>query len=277
MSEQNKKKFPIFLGCVITFIVVYLLFKFVAPWASAEIVGKDRPLPLPSTLMLIYLILTAVALAIFVTTSKANIDEFKRPIVNFLKGQGFLRLGVLILLPVLAGGVAYQKVAPRVAPPVMIRVQHPTLPGRFEPLQNPFRKPTDEMVRKFMAEKGLTAPLEEARAVFAQQIAAEGRALFQINCRPCHGSKADGNGPMAWGFRLRPADFTDPGTISTVVEPFLFWRINEGALGLPAESSPWDSAMPAWKGEIPEDDMWKIILADYDIANKEPRKPEKIH
>ena len=277
MSEQNKKKFPLLLGCVITFVVVYLLFKFVAPVASAKIVGKDRPLPLPSTLMLIYMVLTTAALAIFVTTSQDKIDEFKRPIINFLKGEGVLRLGVLVVLPLLAGFVAYQKSAPRVAPPVMIRVQHPTLPGKFEPLQNPFRKPTDEMVQKFVAEKGLTVSGAEARAMFDQHIMAEGRDLFQINCRPCHGSKADGNGPMAWGFRLRPADFTDPGTIATVVEPFLFWRINEGAFGLPAESSPWDSAMPAWKGEIPEDDMWKIILADYDTSNKEPRKPEKIH
>jgi len=277
MSEQNKKKFPLLLGCVITFVVVYLLFKFVAPVASAKIVGKDRPLPLPSTLMLIYMVLTTAALAIFVTTSQDKIDEFKRPIINFLKGKGVLRLGVLVVLPLLAGFVAYQKSAPRVAPPVMIRVQHPTLPGKFEPLQNPFRKPTDEMVQKFVAEKGLTVSGAEARTLFDQHIMAEGRDLFQINCRPCHGSKADGNGPMAWGFRLRPADFTDPGTIATVVEPFLFWRINEGAFGLPAESSPWDSAMPAWKGEIPEDDMWKIILADYDTANKEPRKPEKIH
>ncbi len=277
MEQNNKKKFPLLLGCVITFIVVYVAFKFVSPVASAKIVGKDRPLPLPGSLMMIYMILTTVALAIFVTTSQSKINEFKRPLVNFLKGGGFLRLGVLIVMPLLVGGLAYQSVVPRVAPPVMIRVQHPTLPGKFEPLQNPFRKPTDEMVKKFMEEKGLTVPVEEARGMFVQHVTAEGRDLFQINCRPCHGSKADGNGPMAWGFRLRPADFTDPGTIATVVEPYLLWRINEGAMGLPAESSPWDSAMPAWKGEIPEDDMWKIILADYDTSNKEPRKPEKIH
>ncbi len=277
MEPKNEKKFPILWGCVITFVTVYLAFKFLAPVISAKIVGKDRPLPLPSALMLIYLILTTVALAIFVTTSKDKIEAFKGPLVNFLKGEGMLRLGVLVLLPLLVGGIAYSKAAPRVAPPVMIRVQHPTLPGKFEPLQNPFRNPSDEMVKKFVEEKGLAVSIEEARGMFVQHVTAEGRDLFQINCRPCHGSKADGNGPMAWGFRLRPADFTDPGTIATVVEPFLFWRINEGAFGLPAESSPWDSAMPSWRGEIPEDDMWKIILADYDTANKEPRKPEKIH
>ena len=136
MEPKNEKKFPILWGCVITFVTVYLAFKFLAPVISAKIVGKDRPLPLPSALMLIYLILTTVALAIFVTTSKDKIEAFKEPLVNFLKGEGMLRLGVLVLLPLLVGGIAYSKAAPRVAPPVMIRVQHPTLPGKFEPLQN---------------------------------------------------------------------------------------------------------------------------------------------
>ena len=80
---------------------------------------------------------------------------------------------------------------------------------------------------------------------------------------------------MARGFRLKPADFTHPGTIATLVEAYLFWRIKEGAPGLPPEASPWDSAMPAWKDELTDEEIWKIILAEYEIAGMEPRKPEK--
>jgi hypothetical protein len=213
------------------------------------------------------------------TTSKDKIDDFKRPLVNFLKGGGVLRMVVLGIVPFLVGGLVYSKKMPRVDPPVMIRVQHPTLPGKFEQMKNPFRDPdpSNEFVKTFIADKGLALATPQDKEEVVRRATAEGRNLFQVNCRPCHGSKADGNGPMAWGFRLRPVDFTDPGTIATVVEPFLFWRINQGAFGLPQESTPWDSAMPAWQGEIPEADMWKIILADYDTANREPRKPEKIH
>jgi len=81
---------------------------------------------------------------------------------------------------------------------------------------------------------------------------------------------------MATGFRLRPANFRDPGTIATVVEAYAFWRIKEGGRGLPNESSPWDSAMPRWKDELPDDDIWKIVLAEYELADVEPRKPEKL-
>jgi hypothetical protein len=72
---------------------------------------------------------------------------------------------------------------------------------------------------------------------------------------------------------LRPVSFRDPGTIATVVEPYVFWRIKEGAFGLPPIAAPWESAMPAW-GELSDEEIWKIILAAYAIAGKEPRTPE---
>ncbi len=43
---------------------------------------------------------------------------------------------------------------------------------------------------------------------------------------------------MAGGFRLRPANFSDPGTIATVVEAYAFWRVTEGGPGLPPEATP---------------------------------------
>jgi len=280
MAEKKNKGFSLFLGSVLTLLIVYLIFKFLAPYVSMKIVGRDRVLPLPASLMFIYLVLTTIGLAIFITTSDQKMDAFMEPIHAFLRGGqkglfGMLRGLVLVMIPLLVGWGTYSKNVPKVQSRTGIRVQHPTIPGRFEKLVNPLRDPSEERVKKYMEEKGLAVPVAEAKEMFVEEMTAEGRDLFQLNCRPCHGSKADGNGPMAWGFRLRPADFTDPGTIATVVEPFLFWRVNEGAFGLPAESSPWDSAMPAWKGEIEEEDMWRIILADYSTAGVEPRKPEK--
>ncbi len=47
-----------------------------------------------------------------------------------------------------------------------------------------------------------------------------------------------------------------------------------GSDSLPAEASPWDSAMPAWKDDLTDDQIWKIVLAVYEIAGVEPRKIE---
>ena len=283
MNESPKKGFPIFWGCVLAVAVVYLIFKFLAPVVSMWIVGRTTPLPLPRTLMFIYTVLALIGVGLFVSTSERKIHAFIAPVISFLGhdkggGLGMIRLAVLVAFPLLIGWVTFSKAAPAVQSLTSIRVQHPTMPGKFESMENPFRNPDEARLKKFAEEKGIThGDMSQVKEAFAAQALMDGRGLFQINCRPCHGSRANSNGPMAWGFRLRPADFTDPGTITTVVEPYIFWRINEGAFGLPAEATPWDSAMPSWKGEIPEDDMWKIILADYDVAGVLPRMPEKIH
>jgi mono/diheme cytochrome c family protein len=81
---------------------------------------------------------------------------------------------------------------------------------------------------------------------------------------------------MAYGFRLRPANFRSEDTIATVIESYAFWRVREGGVGLPSEGSPWDSAMPAWKDELTDDQIWKIIAAEYAIAGVEPRRPEAL-
>jgi mono/diheme cytochrome c family protein len=196
--------------------------------------------------------------------SDENQRNFIDPVIRFLRGpekaqtrreRAFQwgRWAALGLLPLLVGLAVYTQTAPSTGTPTTLRIQHPGLPKSFEGLENPFRTGDAET---------LAQNLEE------------GRVLFYMNCRPCHGTKADGTGPMARGFRLKPANFTDPGTISTVVEAFAFWRARKGNPGLPAASSPWDSAMPKWEVDLTDEQIWKILLAEYDIAGVDPRKPE---
>ncbi len=115
---------------------------------------------------------------------------------------------------------------------------------------------------------------ETAEAALLEKNLFEGRALYAMNCRACHGDSVAGDGPMADGFKLRPINFTDNGTIETIVEGYTFWRVTNGGPGLPTEATPWDSAMPEWKLSLTEEQRWKIILAEYDLAEKTPRIPE---
>jgi len=115
---------------------------------------------------------------------------------------------------------------------------------------------------------------ETAEAALMEKNLFEGRALYAMNCRPCHGDSVAGDGPMADGFKLRPINFTDNGTIETIVTGYTFWRVTNGGPGLPTEATPWDSAMPEWKLSLTEEERWKIILAEYNLAQKTPRIPE---
>jgi mono/diheme cytochrome c family protein len=131
------------------------------------------------------------------------------------------------------------------------------------------------VVEKFLAQlKAGKVEMETAKAALIQKTLFEGRALYAMNCRPCHGDSVAGDGPMADGFKLRPINFTDNGTLETIVEGYTFWRVTNGGPGLPTEATPWDSAMPEWKLNLTEEQRWKIIMAEYDLAEKSPRIPE---
>ncbi len=131
-------------------------------------------------------------------------------------------------------------------------------------------------MKKFMsALKSGEPDMDTARAALVEKYLVEGRALYAMNCRPCHGDSVAGDGPMADGFKLRPINFTDNGTIETIVEGYTFWRVENGGVGLPTEATPWDSAMPEWKVNLTEEERWKIIMAEYFLAQKTPRIPEK--
>jgi mono/diheme cytochrome c family protein len=117
----------------------------------------------------------------------------------------------------------------------------------------------------------------DIKTAYLQTRLYEGRTLYEFNCRPCHGDKTDGNGPMADGFRLRPIDFTDNGTLETIVEGYIFWRIRNGGPGLPPEATPWNSAMPIWKKDLTDEQIWMIMMAELDLAQKTARIPETMH
>jgi len=224
------------------------------------------------------------------------------------------RMIVLIGVPVVAGVFAFMQAKPTVATPVALRIQHPSsnFPKRFEDMKNPMADPSEadvdefieqvknndvrffpqvhEVGRKFtnldhIPKKSVQEFLARlkagqvdkalARESLIQKRLFEGRALYQINCRPCHGAGTAGDGPMAYGFKLRPINFTDNGTIETIVEGYTFWRVMNGGPGLPNESTPWDSAMPVWKLDLSKKERWTIILGEYNIAGKAPRVPEK--
>ncbi len=225
------------------------------------------------------------------------------------------RTVVLVLVPVILGAGVFSWVRPIVASPVALRVQHPSsnFPKKFENMENPMENPTDEEIASFIEQvknnnveylpqiheanrkftnidhiptkpvvdflaalKSGNASTELAKAALREKRLFEGRAMFEINCRPCHGDSTAGDGPMAYGFKLRPINFTDNGTLEVLVEGYIFWRILKGGLGLPMEATPWDSAMPVWGLDLSENERWTIMMGELNLAEKTARIREKL-
>lgn len=261
-TGPEQKRLGTFWSTVLTLAGVYLFLKYGVPYLSMLIVRSERPLPMPSALLNMFMILTIVGALVYVSVTEEKLRQFLTPILTLLRGRPSasphfqaVRMGILILVPLAVGYQVYNRTRPSTASPTALRIQHPTIPGEYENLKNPLRELSGE--------------------AFAQAME-EGIIQYQKNCRPCHGTRADGQGPMARGFRLKPANFGDPGTIATVVESYALWRVTKGAPGLPPEASPWDSAMPTWEEAFDRDLMWKIIMAEYRIGGVEPRIPEKL-
>ena len=98
-----------FWSIVLTFLAVYGLIKWGIPALSRYITTLPFPLPVPGTLMFMYMMLTAVALFLLVTFSDEFLQEFMRPVKKFLSGGygKLLRLFGLTLAPVLAAWQIY--------------------------------------------------------------------------------------------------------------------------------------------------------------------------
>jgi len=264
VRAPTRGRLSLFSSSVLSGVVFYALLEYLFPYFSMWVTGSASPPPVPSALRLIYSLVFLLGVAVYVSSSDERLREFIGPPKRFLAARpegarGLLRIGVLIAIPLLTGFAIWRARSPRVGSPTSIRIQHPTMPGKYEALVNPYRHEETE------------AASEDHEAVLR-----EGTVLYETNCRPCHGVAAGGDGPMARFFRLTPANFRDPGFIATVVEPYAFWRVTEGGPGLPPVATPWDSAMPVWGADLTEEERWKVLLAEYSIAEIEPRKPEKL-
>lgn len=207
--------------------------------------------PLPMSLIWLYLFLTTIGIIVFGTLSGESTDALFGPIFRFLSGEGIagatktLRLAVLVLFPLLVGWQTYSGLVPNTQPPAENRTIHPAPPGEFVGLSNPVPNTPENVMM--------------------------GKGLYAAFCSPCHGAKFNGNGAASDGFNPPPANFVDPGTIAQLQESYLFWRIKKGGVGLSVEGHPWKSAMPRWEVELPDDWIWKIIMAEYAGAGHKPR------
>lgn len=242
-----------FVQALFLLIGAFLLFKF----------GITPPIPL--SLLLMYMVITFFAILLYVSASEESWREFLRPLKALLFREEprlrALRLALLALLSLLVGILVYRRSFPTLEAPAELRAIHPA-----PPISIPF-------LGKPLTIQGLENPLTRDPAGKARYVE-EGSKIYFQNCFFCHGDALDGKGPFAPGFNPPPANFRDPGTIAQLQESYVFWRIAKGGPGLPKESTPWNSAMPAWEDRLSEEEIWKVILFLYDASGVQPRRWE---
>src|SRR6266571_7925424 len=171
---------------------------------------------------------------------------------------------LMVVVPLLLGYYADTQAAARPQAPPELRAVHPAPPDTVQFRGKPIHI------------SGAENPLRKDQANFKKHVAAGGETYIR-NCMYCHGDNLDGQGHFAKGFNPPPANFQDPGTIAMLQEAYLFWRITKGGPGLPKESTPWNSVMPAWEDRLTEEHIWQVIMYLYDATGQQPRRWETAH
>jgi mono/diheme cytochrome c family protein len=243
-----------FVQAVLILLIAFLLLRFgirpAAPWS----------------VFTLYMTIVLLATLVFVSSDADSWRAFVRPIRSTFvdRDKRALRSALVVLVPLLLGYYAYTQAAAKPQAPAELRAVHPAPPASIQ-----FRG-------KEITIQGFDNPLRKDQANFKKNVAA-GATTYIRNCMYCHGDNLDGKGHFARGFNPPPANFQDPGTIAMLQEAYLFWRIAKGGPGLPRESTPWNSVMPAWEDRLGEEQIWQVIMYLYDATGQQPRRWEESH
>jgi mono/diheme cytochrome c family protein len=240
-----------FLQALLILVVAFVLLRF-----------GIRP-PAPWSVLTLYMTIVLLATLIFVSSDSDSWRSFVRPIWTTLvdRDKRVLRYALLIVIPLALGYYAYTQAAAKPQAPPELRAVHPAPPASIQ-----FRG-------KEINIQGLDNPLRRDQARYREHMTRGGETYIR-NCVYCHGDNLDGQGHFARGFNPPPANFQDPGTIAMLQEAYLFWRIAKGGPGLPKESTPWNSVMPAWEDRLSEEQIWEVIIFLYEATGQQPRRWE---
>jgi mono/diheme cytochrome c family protein len=246
---------------VVVLVASYLLIRFGIPYLPPLFGAHSAPAP--SSVVLQYMLTALVGVLLYMSSDETRWRVFLAPIraVMVDPDKRAARAALLVLVPLLVGFVAFDRVRPTVSAPPSLRSIHPAPPASIT-----FRGRTITLT-------GLENPLRSTGDLATHY--ATGKRIYYQNCLPCHGDALAGDGHYARGFSPAPLSFQDVGTIAQLTESFVFWRIAKGGVGLPREGAPWNSAMPAWEDYLTEEEIWAVILFLYEQTGRHPRTWEE--
>ena len=116
------KKLSLFTKCLILFVVLWLFLRF--------FIGGVWSVPLPASVIGMYLGLILLAILVHVSVEDDRFREFLRPIKETLvdDNRRTRRSVLFALIPLVILGLAFSRLSTKADPPAVLRTAHPAPP-----------------------------------------------------------------------------------------------------------------------------------------------------
>lgn len=268
---------PVVLAVVFAMLLLRLLkprmtvWTFVWALAPYLILRHGFAIPLPVSVVQLYMGIVLVSLVAYVTSNRERMQETVGPLVRLAvdpRRTGALVLTLLVLPALVVAGVYREKNRP---------LEVPTFNHTIHPAHPESISVHERAVDLLTADNPFRSLERTDPGEFLRRVAA-GRDLYFRHCHYCHGTDMAGQGMFAHALYPPPTSFVDPGTIAQQRESFLFWRVAKGGPGLPLEGAPWETSMPAWEQFLSEEQIWEVILVLYHDTGQRPwAVVERVH
>src|SRR6266496_5342132 len=89
--------------------------------------------PIPFSVRAIYATMTLIGIFMWVSSTEESWKDFRRPIIKVADatsgGTKFLKIAIVILLPILVGWLSFNSMKPNVDEPIELRTVHPAPPA----------------------------------------------------------------------------------------------------------------------------------------------------
>jgi len=225
--------------------------------------------PLPSSIVFMFMGIITIVLLAYLSSNSEDLESTKQVTIRFITDNKYVDYLTMVAaaIPLFVAFQIFISASDPIQPPLATRTIHPVPPREIQfndktmnlsSTHNPYRE------------------LEQNDPEDFKEHLENGHRIYFENCVFCHGDDMKGKGIFAHGFDPIPANFADPTTIAMLQENYLFWRIAKGGPGLPDESTPWSSAMPAWEKFLTEEEIWDVTLFLYDYTEQKPRAVEEL-
>ena len=90
-----------------------------------------------------------------------------------------------------------------------------------------------------------------------EETLAEGKMIYRVNCRSCHGRLGDGQGVEAADLTTKVNDFTISDFLNQT-DGSRFWKISEGRI-MEEKNAQGKDDMEAFKDDLEEEEIWLLV------------------